>query len=97
MNIEEYKNEYQRSHACDEDGKIPKRYMYVVMYGNKGCDGFLKIKPQEDLNCLMPMELRSRYNSHNDIGVYVFSCEFELTTDDMNYELLQNDKVIRVY
>lgn len=72
-------------------------FKYVVMYGNEGCEGFLEIKTKKDLNCLPSMEMRARYNSQRNVGVYVFSSECELVPDDISFILLQNKKVRRVY
>ena len=96
MNTEEYRNfiesEYKKLYTDKSE-----KYMYVVMYGNEGCEGLKEIKEQKDLNCLMSMELRARINSQRDISIYAFSSEIEFDFDDITEKLLQNEKVIKVY
>ena len=95
MDKEDYKQhiieEYDRLMAEDN---VP--YIHLIMYGNEGLEGYLVTKDKEKLSVYHQMELRARLNSHRDIGVYGFTCDFIVAEDDINMELLNDPKVQRL-
>jgi hypothetical protein len=100
MKSEEYKQhiieEYERLMVEErQNDSLP--YIHLIMYGNEGLEGYLVTKDVDKLSVIHRMELRARFNTHRNIGVYGFLSNFIVKQDDINEELLELDKVVRLY
>lgn len=99
MNTKEYKdhilNEYNRLFENPEE-KEPN--IHIVMWGDEGLEGYKMAHEPKDLDVLFPMEMRCRFNTHRNIGIYAFTADFVIPADDINEELLKNTKkVMRLF
>ena len=100
IEIEDYKqhiiDEYEKLMA-EEKSDDKKKYIHLVAYGNEGLEGYFVTKDIKKLGVIHRMELRARFNSHRQIGVYGFMSDFVVDEDMINDDLLNMDDVVKLY